>query len=100
MSRFVPEHIVGDLDSLRPDVRAYDELHVRDASWARVRAAQGTDVTAVASQDNTDFDKALDLLQHRREQAGRVRVCAHSCRQVDEVLVLGSLGASRRVHSL
>ena len=44
--KYRPHAIVGDLDSLRPDVRAFYE----DA---------GTKVVKVDNQDNTDFEKSI-----------------------------------------
>ena len=48
-----PDHIIGDLDSARCEV-------------LEVYKGMGTKVTHVASQDNNDLEKSLDLLEELR----------------------------------
>lgn len=51
-ARFVPDVIVGDLDSLRPEVAAYYR-------------ALGTEVKIHADQDHNDFEKCLMEIERR-----------------------------------
>lgn len=51
-ARFVPDVIVGDLDSLRPEVAAYYQ-------------ALGTEVKIYADQDHNDFEKCLLEIEGR-----------------------------------
>jgi len=53
--KYIPDAIRGDLDSLRPDVRAYYE-------------ERGTSVQEDCDQNTNDLDKALQLVHSRREE--------------------------------
>lgn len=57
--RFIPDVIVGDLDSLRPDVSAF-------------YSALGTDVKLVEDQDHNDFEKCLVEVEARLSIAAAV----------------------------
>lgn len=65
-ARFVPEVIVGDLDSLRPDVAGfYQNL--------------GTKVKLEAGQDHNDFEKCLLEIERRMTPVdGCVKMAAHN----------------------
>ena len=63
--RYLPDLIKGDLDSLRPDVRAFYEAH-------------GVPVVQQDDQDSTDLMKCIQALEEkeRRENNGvRSRPC-------------------------
>ncbi|KAJ3285655.1 cAMP-dependent protein kinase subunit [Borealophlyctis nickersoniae] len=66
--RYIPDHIRGDLDSLRPEV----------GEWY---ADHGTTVTRVDDQDTTDFQKCLAIIEE--VEAGRG--------EKHEIIVLGAL---------
>lgn len=52
---FIPSHIVGDLDSLRPEVRNWFE-------------AKGTVVLQDSSENSHDFQKSLEVAAHVRAE--------------------------------
>ncbi|KAK3260542.1 cAMP-dependent protein kinase subunit, variant 2 [Cymbomonas tetramitiformis] len=72
--RFVPDVIVGDLDSLRPDVRAF-------------YAARGSVVIDKASdQDTTDLHKCIAFLEDKLDSEPRSSLCQ------SKILIVGGLG--------
>ena len=72
---FVPDVILGDLDSLRPEVREFYEA----------RGSQVEDLSR--DQDSTDMQKALEKLQAPRSAGGLGPAAVW-----DEVLVVGATG--------
>lgn len=68
----IPTHIVGDLDSVRDDVRAR-------------YAAEGTAIQEFPSQNNTDFHKAIAVALASRDNAGR------------PIVVIGGMGSQSRM---
>lgn len=82
--RHLPDLIRGDLDSLRPDVRAYYE-------------AKGVRVERDPDQSTHDLDKCLQALHtHHANQALRMRADGDDSAEVGEddltVVVLGAFG--------
>lgn len=88
----LPAYIIGDLDSVRPEVRAF-------------YAARGVEVIDRSfDQDSTDFMKALDLLQgtlgpHGADGGSAMRGGALASTSTQIVAVCGS-GADRPDHDL
>jgi thiamine pyrophosphokinase len=54
---YIPEIIIGDLDSVRNEVREFYEK-------------QGTTVMRISSQDNTDFEKTMIYINQREKERG------------------------------
>ncbi|KAI5285902.1 hypothetical protein KEM55_000469 [Ascosphaera atra] len=91
----LPDVIIGDLDSLRPEVRAHYDGH-------------GVEILHVPSQTTTDFGKALRLIKERRKEIvrkgrGRERVGQEEATreqagenededEILDVVVMGSIG--------
>lgn len=89
--QYVPQHIVGDLDSIRPEVVAYYKV-------------QGTTVHHVHDQDSHDLEKCVMLLQQGGgridAEVGRIRVPAaaaatvgsEASEQEHHISIIGALG--------
>ena len=72
--------IVGDLDSLRNDVRDF-------------YSSKGVAISHVGSQDNTDFGKAIDIVKSRQAAGPRSDMSpSHPSFVKHNLLVLGGLG--------
>lgn len=79
----LPRYLIGDLDSVRPEVRAF-------------YAARGTVVIDLsADQDSTDFMKALDLIQGELRPNGGALVPISA-----PIVALCGSGAERPDHDL
>ncbi|KAI5298114.1 hypothetical protein KEM56_004307, partial [Ascosphaera pollenicola] len=76
-----PDVIIGDLDSIKPEIRAHYE-------------AMGVDVQHVADQNSTDFGKALMLINDRRAEI--LKRSKTESQEAEEgkldVIVMGGLG--------
>ncbi|CEP14900.1 hypothetical protein [Parasitella parasitica] len=59
LAQYIPDEIRGDLDSIRPDVRAYYESK-------RVK------ITKVSDQESTDFMKCVALLNEKEKERGQI----------------------------
>lgn len=59
--RYIPDEIRGDMDSIRPDVRAYYE-------------SKCVKITRVGDQNSTDFMKCVSLLNEKEKTQGQI-VC-------------------------
>lgn len=73
-----PDLIVGDLDSIKPEVRAHYE-------------SLGVDVQHIPEQLSTDFGKALRLINQRRSEILKRTVPEPDSDKLD-VVVMGGLG--------
>ncbi|KAI8144862.1 thiamine pyrophosphokinase 1-like protein [Fennellomyces sp. T-0311] len=56
--QYLPDEIRGDLDSMRPDVRAYYE-------------SKSVKITQVTEQESTDFEKVVALVDEKEKQMGK-----------------------------
>ncbi|KAF1799097.1 thiamine pyrophosphokinase [Mucor lusitanicus] len=59
LAQYIPDEIRGDLDSIRPDVRAYYE-------------SKSVKITKVSDQDSTDFMKCVALLSEKEKERGQI----------------------------
>ncbi|KAI8640577.1 thiamine pyrophosphokinase [Parasitella parasitica] len=59
LAQYIPDEIRGDLDSIRPDVRAYYE-------------SKNVKITRVSEQDSTDFMKCVALLNEKEKERGQI----------------------------
>ncbi|EPB88389.1 thiamine pyrophosphokinase [Mucor circinelloides 1006PhL] len=59
LAQYIPDEIRGDLDSIRPDVRAYYE-------------SKSVKITKVSDQDSTDFMKCVALLNEKEKERGQI----------------------------
>jgi thiamine pyrophosphokinase len=74
-----PHLIVGDLDSIAPATRKFFS-----PSPHRTKPRRSTEFLHVPRQDNTDLEKALDVLAERRTK--RVVIIAATGRRIDHTL--------------
>lgn len=77
--RFVPDVIVGDLDSLRPEVSAFYE-------------ALGSEVKLVEDQDYNDFEKCLIEVEARLSTTQKAPPVAAAASSTSEMLFSGEGG--------
>ena len=83
--KYKPHAIVGDLDSLRPDVRAFYE-------------GAGTKVIKVDSQMNTDFEKSiLYILEQQKSENSSAEEVMQSSGEIEvqtknKVIAYGAFG--------
>ncbi|KAG2194566.1 hypothetical protein INT47_006525 [Mucor saturninus] len=59
LEQYIPDEIRGDMDSIRPDVRAYYE-------------SKSVTITKVSEQDSTDFMKCVSLLHEKEASQGQI----------------------------